>query len=71
MGSGVSSRTVAKDGRILVEIDALAPLPLRLSRNPMGTRYCLSRRSTGEYEVYKQGVLRIKGPRKAEKRVEW
>ena len=70
-GSGVSSRIVAKDGRISVEIAGLAPRSWRSLRNAMGTRYCLSRRSTGEYEVHKQGVLRIKGPRKAEKRVEW
>jgi hypothetical protein len=71
MGSGVGSRIVAKGWANFSGDCWACAVYWRPPRNAMGTRYCLSRRSTGEYEVYKQGVLRIKGPRKAEKRVEW
>ena len=70
MDSDASSRIVAKGWAITGNLWACAAA-LAIPRNAFGPRYCLSPRSTGEYEVYKQGVLRINGPRKAEKRVEW
>jgi hypothetical protein len=70
MDSDAVCESLQKDGRLLEILWACAAA-LAIPRNAFGPRYCLSPRSTGEYEVYKQGVLRINGPRKAEKRVEW